>query len=148
MENLEYALSLKQPWATLLVYGRKFVEVRRWGTERRGRVLIHAAGVPDPRKQAWEQVPDDLWDLAQLAGGIIGAAELTGCIEYPTKKLFTRDRVLHLNDSSWFMPPVLYGFTFTRGVALPFRRYPGNVRFFTVQPVKQLSSAKSSRAAS
>ena len=42
-----YALSLKQPWAALLVYGRKTVEVRRWATKRRGPVLIHAARVPD-----------------------------------------------------------------------------------------------------
>src|SRR5690348_4475260 len=92
MESPEYALSLKQPWATLLVSGRKFVEVRRWATERRGRVLIHAAGVADPRKQAWDQVPDDLLQFAQRSGGIIGAAELTGCITYSSKKLFTRDR--------------------------------------------------------
>src|SRR5204863_2700985 len=38
-----YALSLKQPWAALLVHGRKSVEVRSWPTARRGRVLIHAA---------------------------------------------------------------------------------------------------------
>jgi hypothetical protein len=146
MEGPEYALSLKQPWATLLVYGRKFVEVRRWATERRGRVLIHAAGVADPRKQAWDQVPDDLQELAQLSGGIIGAAELTGCITYSSKRLFMRDRRLHLNDPSWFVPPLLYGFTFTRAVALPFRRYSGNVRFFSVQPSKPAAPSPSTRS--
>ena len=145
MDNLEYALSLKQPWATLLVCGRKFVEVRRWATERRGRVLIHAAGIADSRKQAWDQVPDELRDFAQLSGGIIGAAELTGCIAYGSKRLFVRDRLLHLNDPSWFMPPVLYGFTFTRAEVLPYRRYTGNVRFFSVQPSKPSACTTSSR---
>ncbi len=40
-----YALSLKQPWAALLVTGRKRIEVRNWPTARRGRILIHAARV-------------------------------------------------------------------------------------------------------
>ncbi len=56
----EYAISLKQPWATLLVHGLKTIEVRRWSTPRRGRVLIHAAGVPDERAEAWRLVPAHL----------------------------------------------------------------------------------------
>ena len=38
-----YALSVRQPWAALLVAGRKTVEVRTWSTAVRGRVFIHAA---------------------------------------------------------------------------------------------------------
>ena len=30
-----YALSLKQPWAALLVHGLKSIEVRRWAAARR-----------------------------------------------------------------------------------------------------------------
>ena len=56
----QYALSLKQPWAALLVHGGKTIEVRRWATSRRGRILIHAARVPDPRPEAWTQVPPEL----------------------------------------------------------------------------------------
>src|SRR6516164_1264126 len=52
-----HALSLKQPWATLLVHGRKTIEVRRWATRRRGLLLIHAARLPDPRREAWKHVP-------------------------------------------------------------------------------------------
>src|SRR5438046_6748395 len=83
-----YALSLKQPWAALLVHGRKTIEVRRWPTARRGRILIHAARVPDPRKEAWNQVPRELREAARLAGGIIGEAQLTGCLAYPTLEVF------------------------------------------------------------
>src|SRR5438105_4444384 len=61
-----YALSIKQPWAALLVHGRKTIEVRRWPTARRGRILIHAARLPDPRPEAWQQVPKELLQAARL----------------------------------------------------------------------------------
>lgn len=37
------ALTLTQPWATLMAVGEKRVETRTWNTNRRGVVLIHAA---------------------------------------------------------------------------------------------------------
>src|SRR5579883_1868445 len=97
----QYALSLKQPWAALLVHGRKTIEVRRWPTARRGRVLIHAARIPDPRPEAWAHVPPELFDAAQLLGGILGEGELVDCIAYRDPAVFAADRVLHLNDPSW-----------------------------------------------
>src|SRR5579871_4235318 len=108
-----YALSLKQPWAALLVHGRKTIEVRRWSTPRRGRILIHAARVPDPQPWAWAQLPPELREAAQLVGGIVGAGDLTGCLSYRDADRFTADAALHLNDPAWFRPPALYGFTFT-----------------------------------
>ncbi len=37
------ALSLLQPWATLVVMGIKKIETRSWSTPYRGRILIHAS---------------------------------------------------------------------------------------------------------
>lgn len=37
------ALTLTQPWATLIAYGRKRIETRSWSTSFRGRIAIHAA---------------------------------------------------------------------------------------------------------
>ncbi len=37
------ALSLTQPWATLVAVGAKTIETRSWGTRYRGLVAIHAA---------------------------------------------------------------------------------------------------------
>ena len=128
-----YALSLKQPWAALLVHGRKTVEVRRWPTTRRGRVLIHAARVPDDRAEGWALVPPELREEARLLRGIIGAGEIWSCIAYRSVQAFTADQARHLNDPSWFRTPVLYGFTFSNVTPLPFRRYPGYVRFFPVE---------------
>jgi hypothetical protein len=127
-----HALSLKQPWATLLVHGRKSIEVRSWPTPRRGRIFIHAAGVSDPRPEAWAHVPPELRAAAELVGGIIGAADLTGCVAYRTPEAFVADQLLHLNDPSWFKPPVLYGFTFANVEVVPFRQLPGWMRFFPV----------------
>lgn len=139
MAEVQYAISLKQPWAALVVHGRKFIEVRRWPTARRGRVLIHAAATADARPEAWRHVPDELQDAARLSGGIIGAVELTGCFTYRLRATFAKDQLLHLNEPAWFVPPVLYGFAFTRPEVLPFRKYPGWVRFFPVkaQPVRR-----------
>lgn len=127
-----YALSLKQPWATLLAHGRKSVEVRNWRTARRGHILIHAARVPDPRPEAWAHLPPELLEAAKLAGGIIGAADLTGCVDYRSMETFAADRLLHLNDPEWFKPPVLYGFQFANMQVVPFRSLPGWMRFFPV----------------
>jgi hypothetical protein len=128
----QYALSLKQPWAALLVAGLKTVEVRKWPTARRGRVLIHAARVSDDRPEAWQLVPPLLVPHAQLVGGVIGAGDLIDCRAYRSLEAFAADRERHRNDPTWFVPPVLYGFTFANVTALPFRPYPGWMRFFEV----------------
>ncbi len=128
-----YALSLKQPWATLLAHGLKSIEVRKWPTARRGRVLIHAARVSDLRPDAWQHIPPELREQAQVMGGIIGAADLLDCVTYRTVEAFTADQLRHLNDPAWFAPPVLYGFVFANMQSVPFRRYPGWMRFFAVK---------------
>jgi uncharacterized protein (UPF0264 family) len=129
----QYALSVKQPWAALLAHGRKTIEVRSWRTQYRGRVLLHAARISDERPGVWDQVPPDLLSAARQLGGVVGAADLTGCCPYPSLEAFCADRALHLNEPSWFRPPRLYGFTFANPTALPFHRCPGQTRFFTVE---------------
>ena len=37
-------LSIRQPWASLIAFGEKTIEVRSWSTSFRGRLLIHASG--------------------------------------------------------------------------------------------------------
>jgi hypothetical protein len=46
------ALSIRQPWAELILLGRKQYELRKWQTHHRGPLLIHAAKtveVPEAR---------------------------------------------------------------------------------------------------
>ena len=42
------ALSLTQPWASLVADGRKTTETRSWLTHYRGPLAIHATKVRDP----------------------------------------------------------------------------------------------------
>ena len=128
-----YALSVKQPWAALIVAGRKTVEVRKWATSVRGRVFIHAARRADDRPAAWAAVTDDLRPLTAFRGGVIGAADLTGCVVYRTPGEFAADAARHGNDPAWFEPPCMYGFAFRGGLPVPFVPFRGSVRFFRVE---------------
>ena len=47
------ALSLTQPWATLVVSGRKQIETRSWNTNYRGPLYIHAAKAFPPAARAF-----------------------------------------------------------------------------------------------
>ena len=38
-----FAISLLQPWASLVVMGIKTIETRSWSTRHRGQILIHAS---------------------------------------------------------------------------------------------------------
>lgn len=134
MKKPQIALSVKQPWAALIVAGLKSIEVRGWATDRRGRILIHASKVADTRPEAWRHLPKSLAKQAQLSGGIIGSVELTGCVEYPSRESFEADGRLHLNDPHWFKPPRLFGLVVTRPKKEKFHPVLGNVKFFTVSP--------------
>jgi hypothetical protein len=129
----QYALSLKQPWAALLVAGRKTIEVRRWPTGWRGPLLIHAARIPDERREAWALVSPELRALARLGGGFIGSGTLTGCKPYRDREAFAADEPGHLNAPAWFEEAGLFGFTFADLRVEAFRRYPGWVRIFKVE---------------
>lgn len=42
------ALSVRQPWAELIVTGRKTIEIRSWITEYRGKIWVHAGKTGEP----------------------------------------------------------------------------------------------------
>ena len=53
------AISIKQPWASLIVHGIKDIENRTWATKYRGKVLIHASGT-------WFKYPENDRTLGNL----------------------------------------------------------------------------------
>lgn len=133
--NAAFALSVRQPWAALLVSGLKTVEVRTWPTRRRGPVLIHAAKLADDRPEARALLTTpELRSLASLRGGIIGIGVLTDCVNYATAESFASAVGLHRNDPDWFRPAGLYGFVFENLRPVAFRACVGKTLFFTVDP--------------
>ena len=69
-------LTIKQPWATLIVEGYKEYEFRSWKTKYRGKILIHAS--LSLEKDANERFSE--YNLNHEYGCIIGEAEITDCI--------------------------------------------------------------------
>lgn len=68
------ALTIKEPWASLIVQGFKKYEFRSWKTNYRGKVLIHAG----LSKENIEKYKDYNLDIS--SGEIIGEAYITDCI--------------------------------------------------------------------
>lgn len=131
------AISVKQPWAALIVAGVKTAEIRTWPTRTRGRVLIHAAKAADGRPEGWALVnTPELKALAALRGGIIGAAELTACVRYRTTAAFARAAGSHRNDPGWFDARGLYGFVFQNPRPIAYHACPGRTLFFTVSDIE------------
>jgi len=89
------ALSLKQPFAELILQGRKKIELRKWNTKFRGEFYIHASKVPD--KAAMKTFGFD----SLPTGAILGKATLVDVKHYKTKKEHDKDKKLHLASTSW-----------------------------------------------
>ena len=89
------ALSLKQPFAELILQGRKKIELRKWNTNFRGNFLIHSSKIPD--KKAMKRFGFENLPLGQ----IVGIANLVSVKKYEDKKEFEKDKNKHLADSSW-----------------------------------------------
>jgi hypothetical protein len=78
----QLALSLWQPWASLVIAGEKLVETRRWSTKHRGPLLIHAAlairrsAIPPEVERIACEVFGDRWLRVLPFGALIGQVEV------------------------------------------------------------------------
>ena len=70
-------LTIKQPWATLIMQGDKRCEFRSWQSKYRGDILIHAGKGID--KEAMKRLVKYLLDEIPL-GKILGKVTLVDCI--------------------------------------------------------------------
>lgn len=74
------ALTVTQPWASLVVVGAKRVETRSWKTNYRGRLAIHAAAkFPKDARELCKQWPfkEYVWDPEFLpTGAVLGTVKL------------------------------------------------------------------------
>ena len=69
-------LTIKQPWASLIVDKYKRYEFRSWKTKYRGKILIHAG--MSIEKDMLERFKE--YNLSYSKGAIIGEAEIVDCI--------------------------------------------------------------------
>lgn len=118
MNRITKAVSLTQPWATLVAIGAKRIETRSWRTEYRGPIAMHASkGFPksaretcgdEPFRSELERAgvrfsssPPRHWYHStypyQLASGlplgaIVAVARLTGCV--PTHEVLAMSQGL------------------------------------------------------
>ena len=74
-------ITVKQPFATLIIEGLKEYEFRTWKTKYRGELLIHAGKGID--KKAMEKFK--YLNLEYPSGCIIGKVTLTDCVEINDK---------------------------------------------------------------
>ena len=70
------ALSIKQPWAELILRGIKDVENRTWETAYRGQFILHAGKKLDA--EAYSRL-SPYHDFRELPSGILGVCELVSC---------------------------------------------------------------------
>jgi hypothetical protein len=115
------AISIRQPFAWLIVRGFKNIENRTRRTNFRGEILVHASGFR-PKEIVWKsfqaafgtglfgeiKLPDmDKVDF----GGIVGKTEIVDCISK--------------SNSQWFEGP--YGYVLRKSKPLPFIPCKGQV---------------------
>lgn len=88
-------LSIRNPWATLIINQYKTYEFRSWKTKYRGKILIHSS------KNIEKNMLDrfKVYNLEYTNGAIIGEALLTDCI------LVTKE----FNEELKNINPIVYG---------------------------------------
>lgn len=115
-------LSIRQPWAWLIVNGYKGPENRTWNTKHRGVTLIHAGCKYDIEGHKWvnEHFPQIIippnMAVGLGMGGIVGRAMLSDVVTESKNKFFTGP----------------FAFIFTEARPLPFMRCKGRLGFFDV----------------
>ncbi len=137
--HLMKVLSLRQPWAWMVVHGGKTIENRRWNTAFRGEFLIHAAkGMTaseyvDAREFAFNvdaslrtrlPAPKDL-----ERGGVIGMARLNAVAPPCLLECDVDDDVWCRCGHPWHMGDQ-FGFVLTDIKPLPFQPMRGMLGLF------------------
>jgi predicted transcriptional regulator len=121
-------LSLKQPYAELLVSGKKTIEVRKWNTKFRGRFLVHAS--KNINEEACKRLKIDQTKF--VTGSIIGKANLYDIISYGSKNSFLKDKNKHFASSNYNKPKYAFLVNQTKrfDIPIPIR---GKLGFFNVE---------------
>lgn len=124
---MKIAISIRQPWAWLILNAGKDIENRNWKTNFRGSVLIHASKgmTRDEYCDAFDML-DTIDTEGKIAipkinelqlGGIVGEVEIVDCVTSSV--------------SPWFVGQ--FGFVLKNPKSLPFQPYKGQLGLFEVK---------------
>ena len=100
-------ISVRQPWASLIVNGHKDVENRTWPTKYRGLVLIHASLRSDDITHSEVGVRPP---MLLPEGGIVGITEIVDCVKQSNSRWHVRHH---------------WGFVLANSRPLPFVKWKG-----------------------
>lgn len=125
------AISIRQPWAWLILHAGKDIENRDWHTNFRGRILVHAS-----KGMTRDEYEDALMTAKSISldhpfpegltlpafddlprGGIVGSVEVVDCVA--------------ASASPWFFGR--YGFVLRDPKVLPFAPYKGALGLFDAE---------------
>lgn len=125
---MPYALSIRQPWAEMILQGEKTIETRKWDTRFRGLFYIHSPITIDEYAcEIFNFNKDSL-----VTGAIVGKAELIDTKEYVTYYDFLYDEEKHKSKFYGFANP-LYGFVLKNAERVGPIPTKGKLGFFKIE---------------
>mgnify|MGYP001372633695 FL=1 len=122
-------LSICQPFAELIVQGKKTIELRKWNTKFRGEFLVHAAkNVLTEDCKRLKISPKEI-----ATGAIIGKVNLVDVKKYESDKELNKDKKKHHSVSD--NTKNKYGFILEnpKKLRVPIE-YMGKLNFFEFHP--------------
>lgn len=105
------ALSIRQPFAWLIVNGIKDIENRKWRTNYRGPLLIHASKAWDQEGYEFayfvvgEKAPEKSY---HHFGMILGVVDMVDCVEQHPSKWFSGPWGFVFENPRRIHPPIVY----------------------------------------
>ena len=124
-------LSVCQPFAELIIQGKKTIELRKWNTKFRGEFLVHSAKNILTEECKRMKIPPS----TITTGAIIGKVNLLDVKKYDSEKELYADRKEHHSLSNYTKNK--FGFILEKPkklrVPIP---YLGKLNFFEFQPDK------------
>jgi hypothetical protein len=128
------AISIRQPWAELVLRGKKTVEVRDWHHAYRGPLWVHTGRKTDGYAQTeWQLRDPTMGDL--FTGGFVGQVELTAIVPFDAHS-WEALRPQHLDTGRFRLGLFAFFLRNPRRLQEPLEG-PGELRLFEVDEETQ-----------
>ena len=129
-------LSVSQPFADLIISGKKTIELRNWNTNFRGEFFIHA-----PLKIRKEDCKRLKFKNKLVTGAIVGKATLYDVKYYQTKKEIIEDKKFHFASKDFQNKKFGFLLKNSKAFRIPIP-WKGQLGFFDVKLSKNIVKNK------